>query len=140
MILPAGYKFTAREWPWKNFKPEELACRHCGEIYYWPEFMDALQALRERAGRPIRLLSGHRCALHNARVGGAPLSQHLRLAVDVSLIGVEVSLLGHDRQELAKQARAQGFTGLGYYQNFLHLDMGRKRYWFGGDEAKKLWV
>ena len=132
MILPASYTFKRNEWPWANFTPDELACKHCGEQYYWPEFLDALQGLRERVGRPVRLMSGHRCALHNARIGGAPLSQHLRLAVDLDL-------RGHDRINLARIARAEGFTGLGYYQNFLHVDMGRKRHWFGSG-AKSKWV
>ena len=133
MILPAGYTFTKDEWPWSNFSPAELACRHCGKHYYWPEYMDALQTLRERAGRPIRLLSGHRCALHNASVGGAPLSQHLRLATDLDL-------REHDRKQLAIMARECGFTGLGYYQNFLHIDMGGKRHWFGSERAKEKWI
>lgn len=133
MILPAPYTFKRNEWPWANFTPDELACRHCGEQFYFPEFMDALQALRVRAGRPINLASGHRCALHNAREGGRPLSQHLRLAVDIKL-------RGHNRHELAKMARECGFTGLGYYQNFLHVDMGRKRHWFGGEVSKKIWL
>ena len=119
-------------WPWPNFTPAEMACRHCGEVYYWPEFMDRLQALRSEIG-VINLLSAHRCAIHNARVGGAPLSQHKRIAVDISL-------RGHNRIELAKQARGFGFTGLGYYASFLHLDIGRKRHWFGSDEVKRLWI
>ena len=53
----------------------------------WPDFMERLQAARNEVGRPFHILSAHRCSLHNARIGGAPLSQHLRLAVDISLHG-----------------------------------------------------
>lgn len=94
--------------------------------------MDSLQALRVEIGRPIRLLSAHRCELHNAAIGGAPLSQHLRMALDVDL-------RGHDRFKLAKAAKLIGFSGFGYYQNFIHLDGGRSRYWFSGDKARQVW-
>jgi len=73
-------------WIWPNFSRPEMACRHCGEGYDWPAFMDCLQKARDIVHRPFHILSAHRCALHNARVGGAPLSQHLRLAADIALI------------------------------------------------------
>jgi len=109
-----------------------MACRHCGEGYAWPAFMDKLQQARDISGRPFRILSAHRCALHNARVGGAPLSQHLRLAADISL-------RGHAPHALAAACKSAGFTGFGYYQNFLHIDLGRARKWYGGPKAKTLW-
>jgi len=120
-------------WPWRNFTPSEMACRcGCGEIFYGPKFYDVLQALRDEVG-PLTITSGHRCRRHNALVGGAPMSQHLKLAVDVRLHG-------HDRIELARAARRHGFTGLGYYQTFLHLDQGRDRFWYSGNRARRLWA
>lgn len=119
-------------WRWPNFRPEEFACRHCGEMYDWPVFMDRLQAARSSSGRPFIILSGHRCGLHNARVGGAPLSQHLRLAVDISIAD-------HDRWHLFSVCQSAGFTGFGFYQNFLHIDLGRPRKWWSGEKAKQLW-
>ena len=117
---------------WPNFNRAELACRHCGEIYVWPEFLDRLQRLRDSVAKPLIILSGHRCAIHNALVGGAPLSQHLSLAVDIRLTE-------HDRFLLAELAEDVGFTGFGYYTTFLHLDMGRRRHWYGGPRARTLW-
>ncbi|WP_017930248.1 D-Ala-D-Ala carboxypeptidase family metallohydrolase [Robiginitomaculum antarcticum] len=119
-------------WPWPHFSRIEVACRHCGQGYYWPAFMNALEDLRTHMARPIIIHSAHRCALHNARVGGAPLSQHLKLAVDISL-------KRHNLRDLARTARGAGFTGFGFYTTFLHLDMGRPRHWFGGLEARTLW-
>jgi len=119
-------------WRWPDFTKDEVSCRHCAETYFWPEFMDRLQAARNDAGRPFHILSAHRCSLHNARVGGAPLSQHLKLAVDISLHG-------HDRHRLLGACRRAGFTGFGYYNTFLHIDLGRPRHWFGGQKAKDLW-
>lgn len=120
------------EWRWPNFEPAEFACRHCGETYHWPEFLDKIQAVRRELGKPIIVLSGHRCSLHNARVGGAPLSEHLKLAVDISIVG-------HDRARLLQACRNAGFTGFGFYQTFLHIDLGRPRHWWSGEKARHLW-
>jgi len=117
---------------WANFTPNELSCRHCGQMYIWPEFLDRLQHARDDVNRPFKILSGHRCALHNARIGGAPLSQHLRLAADISTIG-------HNRHELFAACKRAEFHGFGFYQTFLHIDLGRSRHWFGGQKAKELW-
>lgn len=120
------------DWRWPNFDPSEFACRHCGEMYHWPEFFDRIQNVRFDVGRPLVILSGHRCTLHNARVGGAPFSQHLKLAADISTHG-------HDRQLLLKACGSAGFTGFGFYQTFLHIDLGRPRRWWSGQKARQLW-
>ena len=120
------------DWRWPNFQPSEFACKHCGELYFWPKFFDKIQAVRSDLGKPVRILSGHRCALHNARVGGAPLSQHLTLAVDISV-------LGHDRIELLRACRRARFTGFWFYHTFLHIDLGPSRQWWSGKKAKNLW-
>jgi len=120
------------DWRWPNFDPSEFSCRHCGETFYWPEFLDKIQTVRSELRRPLVILSGHRCALHNARVGGAPFSQHLKLAADIST-------LGHDRRKLLRACRNAGFTGFGFYNTFLHIDLGRPRNWWSGEKAKQLW-
>ncbi len=117
---------------WTYFRPEEFACRHCGELYIWPEFLDRLTVARKRIGKPFHILSGHRCSLHNARIGGAPLSQHLKLAADISLIG-------HDRTRLYKSCLDAGFRGFGFYHSFLHIDLGRARHWFGSKNTRSQW-
>jgi len=134
MIDPSLETLHKTDWQerWPNFSETEMACRHCGEGYDWPEFMDCLQAARRQVSRPFTILSAHRCGLHNARIGGAPLSQHLRLAADISTHG-------HDRGLLLTACHQAGFRGFGYYQTFLHIDLGRPRHWFGGQKAKDLW-
>lgn len=117
---------------WPHFSAAEMSCLHCGEGYAWPDFMEALEALRAELGRPVIILSAHRCALHNARIGGAPLSQHLKLAVDIATYN-------HDRALLLSAARRAGFTGFGFYSQFLHLDMGRRRHWFGNLKGQAIW-
>lgn len=124
--------WPSKAWRWRNFSPGEMGCRHCAAVYHWPEFMDPLQHARDQVGRPFRILSAHRCRLHNARVGGAPRSEHLRLAVDIALAG-------HDHWALYAAMKQAGFTGFGFYETFLHADMGRSRQWFGSPKAKLIW-
>lgn len=124
-------------WRWPHFRVGELAC-HCGGRFcageYWhdPAFLDALEALRTQAGKALFITSGHRCALWNAAVGGAPASQHKRLAVDIALAG-------HDRHALLEAAISLGFTGLGLARTFLHLDRRARpaRWFYHGSES--LW-
>ena len=120
-------------WTWRDFLRAEMACRHCGEFYRCSAFMDRLQNARNDINRPFQILSAHRCALHNARVGGAPLSQHLRLAVDISLHG-------HNPQRLHAACQSAGFVGFGFYTTFLHIDLGRPRQWYGNQHARDLWT
>lgn len=81
-------------------------------------------------GRSLIINSGHRCDLWNAAVGGAPLSKHKQIAVDVALTG-------HDRIQLRDTALAVGFSGLGFARSFLHMDRrSRAAHWYyKGSEA-----
>jgi len=119
---------------WPHLSARALACPCCGATYVWPEALDALERLCVRLGETLRINSGHRCALHNARVGGAPLSLHKKLAFDVAL-------QGHDLRRLLRAARGAGFTGFGFGQTFLHLDLrGRPAHWFYGERSKARWI
>lgn len=119
---------------WPHFSARQMACPCCGEIRIWPEALDALEKLRSTMNAPLRIDSAHRCALHNARVGGAPLSLHKRLAFDIALAG-------HDAAHLLAEARAAGFTGFGFGQTFLHLDTrARPAHWFYGERSKSKWI
>jgi len=120
-------------WRWENFSPSEFGmhCRCCGEFYLCEQSLDMLQKARTLAGKPFHLNSGHRCGIHNARVGGAPLSMHKKLAFDISLTG-------HDKYELLKVLKEAGFTTFGFYKSFIHIDIRPNRKWFG-QGARKLW-
>lgn len=123
---------------WPNFSRVELSCkcgdRFCsGEYYHDPEFLDALQAVRTVAGKSVIVNSAHRCAQWNAAVGGAPMSMHKRIAVDISL-------RNHDRHELLEQCKAAGFNGLGMAISFLHIDKrARSASWYYGSRSRELW-
>lgn len=128
--------WDAKRWP--NFTARELACKCMGqysqgcqgEYHHDPVFLDRLQALRNIAG-PLRITSARRCAWRNARVGGATRSQHkLAMAADISLVG-------HDRVALARNAVKVGFTGIGFGKTFLHVDCrtGRQGFHYPGGAA-----
>lgn len=119
-------KMELSGWRWPHFSAHELACdchRHCsGHYYHDPAFLDALEALRTIVG-PLKINSAHRCPHHNAEVGGARASMHMRK------IAADIALSGHNRKALNLAARKAGFRGIGYGRTFLHVDLGVRRAW-----------
>lgn len=123
MRIVAHHSELVMPWQWSYFAAVEIACRHCGFVHVEDDLLDGLQNLRRTLGAPVRLNSVYRCPVHNALVGGAPMSRHkLGQAADVA-VG------RHPRDRLDAAARDAGFGGLGYYQTFLHVDIGPKRTW-----------
>jgi hypothetical protein len=67
-------------------------------------------------------------ALTRASSGRGSSSQHnfgKAIDVDVSTMSLE------ERDRLVQAALAAGFTGIGFYRTFLHVDLGPSRYWTG---------
>jgi len=114
---------TWSAWPWKHFIPKEMACRGTGKLSVNNGFIDRLDILRNRFGFPLIVLSAFRSPYHNAFVGGAVFSLHLKaLAVDLSIVK-------QDKKSMERIAKEEGFTGFGYYRTFLHIYLGRPRFW-----------
>ena len=106
----------------KNFTKQELSCRcGCGEMGYTEEFLDLLQKLRDKFGKPMQITSGARCLNHNRNVGGARFSKHLSSAASVPCAVDIACTNGHDRAKLIFLAGALGFHGFGIAKTFLHL-------------------
>ena len=105
----------------EHFELSELWSPDNGEILIddlFFEHMALLEELREAAGVPLRVNSGHWSVDHNAEVGGAIKSMHLRFATDLAPLGnTDVALT-----DLFNLAEALGFEGIGQYNSFLHLD------------------
>jgi zinc D-Ala-D-Ala carboxypeptidase len=118
--------FDDTDWRWPHFSATELSCqcnRYCkGEYYHDPAFLDALEALRALVG-PLNINSARRCPGHNAAVGGARASMHMRT------IAADIAIAGHDRKALAQSAHKAGFRGIGYGRTFIHVDLGVRRAW-----------
>lgn len=119
-------------WEWPDFNQEMFASRGDGECLMDPVVMDMLRAVQNDIG-PLRITSGYRDPIYNAKVGGAPMSLHkFGKAVDIA-IGK------HNREQLFKACERTGFTGFGFGQTFLHVDIGRKRRWDYGAKSKEAW-
>jgi len=108
----------------KNFSRREFSCKcGCGFDDISPDLVADLQALRDALGKPIRVVSGCRCAKRNAAVGGAKSSQHLTgCAADIQVDGmtpyeVKSVVLLHCPRIVA--------GGIGLYDAFLHADVRR---------------
>ena len=109
------------EWPSLYFSPEEVACRKTGRVLLTGEVRTALRMLddlRRAMGHPLFLNSGYRSPEHNAAVGGARNSYHMRgVAFDVRMANV-------DPHRFEAEARRLGFSGIGIYarSGFIHVD------------------
>jgi uncharacterized protein YcbK (DUF882 family) len=114
---------TDNAWPYRFFTPKEIACRGTGGLVVVHGFVDRLDKLRSLFGSPLRLNSAYRSPVHNALVGGAPLSRHK--FADAG----DLSTVGQDRELIKRLAEKVGFTGYGHYDTFLHVDLGRPRQW-----------
>lgn len=104
-----------------------------GEVYPMaPELLDLLYTLNHEVDgrRPFEIISGYRSPKTNAKLrnkssGVAKRSLHMSgKAIDIRLPGCEL-----DRLRQAALAMKAG--GVGYYpkSNFIHVDIGRVRYW-----------
>ena len=104
----------------KNFSRSEFACKcGCGKADVNPELVKKLEVFRALCGgKPMHINSACRCGVHNKIVGGSPNSQHLLgKAADVRKIP------GLSIDEMAKHAETAGFTGIGKYRSFVHVDV-----------------
>jgi len=103
-------------WSYKNFTKDEMECKcGCGMLPT-PNFMERLQSLRTRYGKAMKVTSGARCSIHNAKVGGSAKSRH------VEGIAVDIAATGHEQYILTKLAIEMGFGGIGIAKTFIHLD------------------
>lgn len=138
--LHTGERLTAVYWAEGRYLPDALS-----EIDYLlrdfrtdevkpiaPELLDLLHLLRSKldSGAPVHVISGYRSAttnkmLANQSGGVARKSLHMRgMAIDMNLPG-------RDLATLHRAARSLQLGGVGYYPKpgFVHLDVGRVRYW-----------
>jgi hypothetical protein len=88
--------------------------------------INAYTSLASSWGQPLPVISSYRDPERNARVGGAKGSQH----IDGNAFDIDVTGMPEEqRVALIKEAKANGFTGVGVYTNSLHFDVGPERAW-----------
>lgn len=110
----------------KNFTVREFRCRDGSDlIKVSPETVAVLQAIRDYFGRPVTINSAYRTPEHNARVGGAKSSQHVKgTACDIRVSGVPA------RAVAAYVEAEHPGHGIGSYPTFVHVDSrGYKVLW-----------
>ena len=91
-----------------------------------PEVRRKLIVLAQSIEKPIRLNSGYRTPEYNASVGGAKKSMHTqRKATDIQWPGSSAN----EKRAFIQKAIDAGFTGIGCYNSFMHVDIGPKRCW-----------
>ncbi|MFM7851248.1 MAG: YcbK family protein [Flammeovirgaceae bacterium] len=111
------------EWRWKYFRPDEIRCKGDGSLVINEDALNKLEKMREIMGAPLKINSAYRSPAYNKKIGGASNSMHLQgRAFDVSNVG-------HNPARLYKAAIDAGFSGVGFYRTFLHVDTGNKRWW-----------
>ena len=110
----------------KNFNLSEFECK-CGCVM--PEFVkknvielaENLQVLRDEVGR-LDLTNAYRCKEHNADVGGAVNSQHVKgKAADIKSSTIEPSDMAITVDDLMKTEKFK-LGGIGIYNTFTHVD------------------
>lgn len=108
----------------KNFLRKEFACHGidcCGHSAPIDIILvKKLQILRAILG-PLTVTSGFRCIIHNTKIGGVEDSEHTKgRAADI--------LITTDNMYQAVKT-LNIFGGIGRYDTFIHLDVGKKRDW-----------
>tara|TARA_B100000795_G_scaffold193059_1_gene147424 strand:+ start:4694 stop:5062 length:369 start_codon:yes stop_codon:yes gene_type:complete len=106
-----------------HFKWSEFACKcGCGCTYVSQDAIDKLEELRVLLGAPIQINSACRCPIHNAKIGGAPMSQHRSTKTSPST-AFDIAIGSHDKQDIISLAERVGFGGIGIkYNTFVHVD------------------
>lgn len=92
-----------------------------------PQVVSNLENLSQTVGYALTVTSGYRSPEYNSSVGGAKKSQHMQgNAVDI----VQTGLTQQQRQEFIQAAIDSGFTAIGIYNTFTHIDIrGSKVAW-----------
>lgn len=102
-----------------NFSRSEFACNcGCGGDTVDSTTLEAVEAIRQHYGVPVRILSAYRCLAYNRSpaVGSNDNSQHpLGRALDIQVDGILPV-------EVYAYADSLGLGGVGSYETFTHID------------------
>lgn len=127
------------DWPFAHFKISEFACKDGTPV---PDEMIPdlrilvrnLEIIRSQWDHPVIIISGYRTPEYNARVGGAPASQHLLAkAADIRIHGMTPDEIATRIESLISWgAVTQGGLGIYADQDFVHYDIrGTAARWRG---------
>jgi uncharacterized protein YcbK (DUF882 family) len=104
----------------ENFKESEFACKGKGTLPAQgidPKLLALLEDIRTHFGAPIKINSGYRSPEHNAKVGGAKGSYHVKgMAADIVVRGVPAKVVYN-------YLAGMHTGGVGKYSRFTHVDV-----------------
>jgi uncharacterized protein YcbK (DUF882 family) len=119
----------------KNFSLDEFKCKDGSDIPNNAlsniiELAKNLQVLRDAVGKTITITSGYRSQKHNAKIGGAKNSQHVKgTASDIKLKGMTAKEVARAIEELIASGKMKE-GGIGIYPTWVHYDIrGVKKRW-----------
>ena len=95
-----------------------------------PKAIKALNNLRRECGTRYLIKSSYRSPAWNELIGGAKNSQH------VHGVAFDVIVPMSNRAVFYRCAKNSGFTGFGWGNRTVHIDMGPTRWWTYGDDKK----
>ena len=110
----------------KNFTVKEFRCKDGSDtILISMSTVGILQAVCDYFGQPITITSAYRTPSHNASVGGASASQHVKgTACDIQVANVPPAAVAAFIEKFFP------ITGCGLYSTFVHVDTrGYKSRW-----------
>ena len=103
----------------KHFEKYEFNCRCCGENEMKRDFLDRLDAAREKADIPFIVTSGYRCPKHDKAVSGG--GNHPKgIAADIKTTN------SCERLKILKALLDVGFERIGIGKTFIHVDQANK--------------
>ena len=111
----------------RDFRNDEIKPINLG-------LLNLLHDITQRLGtsKPIQLISGYRSSSTNAKLHdrSSGVAKH---SLHMDGMAADIRIPGHDLSELHKVAAAMQGGGVGYYpkSDFVHMDVGRVRYWTG---------
>ena len=101
----------------RYFKRDDFKCSHTGLNYINTSFIDRLDQLRYLCGFPLSVNSGYRDETHPAEAKKSSPGWHTKgCAADLAVSG------GAQRRKVVEMALFTGFTGIGVYRGFVHVD------------------
>ena len=102
-----------------HFKVKEFACKDESPIVFIDDYMvTILELLRKKLGKPIIITSGYRTPQHNAKVGGAKYSYHMRgMAVDIRVNGISAKEVAKALDNIVENC------GIIVYNSWVHFDV-----------------
>ncbi len=103
---------------YQYFSEEEFVCSETGENKITPDFLQALDNLRDACGFPFYITSGYRSPDHTlepVKVKPGTHAQAIAAAIHVEN--------GIERYKIVQEAIKLGFGGIGVAKMFVHVDI-----------------